>query len=54
MAKFNFKIEQYNMFKKIDEFEYWITADNRLDAWSIINRAYPEKLNYEVELLNIE
>ena len=54
MAKFNFKIEKYNMYKKIDEFEYWITSDNRLNAWAEITKAYPEKLGHQVELLNIE
>ena len=54
MAKFNFKIEKYNMFKKIEEFEYWISSDNRLNAWAEITRAYPEKLGYQVELLNID
>lgn len=54
MAKFNFKIEKYNMFKKIDEFDYWISADNRLQAWTDITRAYPENKGYVVELLNID
>lgn len=54
MAKFNFKIEKYNMYKKTDEFEYWITSDNRLNAWAEITKTYPEKLGYQVELLNIE
>ena len=54
MSKFNFKIEKYNMFKKTEEFEYWITSDSRLNAWAEITRAYPEKLGYKVELLNID
>lgn len=54
MAKFNFKIEKYNMFKKTEEFEYWITSDNRLNAWAEITRAYPERLGYKVELLNVD
>ena len=54
MAKFIFKIEKYNMFKKTDEFENWITSDNRLNAWAEIRSAYPEKLGYIVELINIE
>lgn len=54
MAKFNFKIERYNMFKKVDEFKYWISSDNRLNAWAEIIRAYPEKLGYKVELINID
>lgn len=54
MAKFNFKIEEYNGFRKIDEFEYWISANERLDAWSTIRNAYPETKGYKVELINIE
>ena len=55
MAKFIFKIEEYNeAFKRIDEFEEWITADNRLNAWADINKAYPSKLGYDVTLLDIE
>ena len=55
MAKFIFKIEKYNdSFKKIDEFEEWITADNRLNAWADIDRAFPSKLGFDVTLLEIE
>ena len=55
MAKFIFKIEKYNdSFKKIGEFEEWITADNRLNAWADINRAFPSKLGFDVTLLNVE
>ena len=55
MAKFIFKIERYNdSFKKIDEFEEWISSDNRLNAWADINKAYPSKLGYDVTLLDIE
>jgi hypothetical protein len=54
MAKFNFKIEEFNGFKKIDEFEFWISADNRPEAWSIIEKAYPGEKGYYVSLLNIE
>lgn len=55
MAKFIFKIEKYNdSFKKIDEFEEWITADNRLNAWADIDRAFPSKLGFDVTLLNVE
>ena len=55
MAKFIFKIEEYSeMFRKIDEFEEWISADNRLDAWASISKAYPSKLGFDVTLLEIE
>lgn len=55
MAKFIFKIEKYtNGFRKVDEFEEWITADNRLDAWVDINKAFPSKLGFDVTLLEIE
>ena len=55
MAKFIFKIEKYNdSFKKIDEFEEWITADNRLNAWADIDRTFPSKLGFDVTLLNVE
>ena len=54
MAKFNFKIEKYNNFKKVDEFEEWITAKDRLDAWADINNAFPYKLGFDVTLLDIE
>ena len=55
MAKFIFKIEKYNdSFKKIDEFEEWITADNRLNAWADIDRVFPSKLGFDVTLLNVE
>lgn len=55
MAKFIFKIEEYNeSFKRIDEFEEWITADNRLNAWADINKAYPSSKGFDVTLLNIE
>lgn len=55
MAKFIFKIERYNdSFKKVDEFEEWISSDNRLNAWTDINKAYPFKLGYDVTLLSIE
>lgn len=55
MAKFIFKIEKYSdSFKKIDEFEEWITADNRLNAWADIDRAFPSKLGFDVTLLNVE
>ena len=54
MAKFIFKIEKYNGFRKVDEFEEWITADNRLDAWADINKAFPSKLGFDVTLLEIE
>ena len=55
MAKFIFKIEKYDDgFRKIDEFEEWITADNRLDAWAIICDTFPSKLGFDVTLLEIE
>lgn len=55
MAKFNFKIEEYNEnFKKIDEFEYWVSADNRLEAWDVINKAYPPSKGFDVVLLEID
>lgn len=55
MAKFIFKIEKYtDGFRKVDEFEEWITADNRLDAWTDINKAFPSKLGFDVTLLEIE
>ena len=55
MARFNFKIEKYNdSFKKVDEFEEWISADSRLNAWTDINKAYPSKLGFDVTLLEIE
>lgn len=54
MAKFNFKIEEYNeAFKRIDEFEEWITADNRLEAWADISKAYPSSKGFDVTLLEI-
>ena len=55
MAKFIFKIEEYNeSFKKVDEFEDWVSADSRLNAWADINKAYPAKLGFDVTLLEIE
>lgn len=55
MAKFIFKIEKYNDgFRKVYEFKEWITADNRLDAWADINKAFPSKLGFDVTLLEIE
>jgi hypothetical protein len=55
MAKFIFKIEEYNeAFKRIDEFEEWITADDRLNAWAYINKAYPSSKGFDVTLINIE
>lgn len=55
MAKFIFRIEKYDDgFRKVDEFEEWITANERLDAWDNINRAYPSKLGFDVTLLEIE
>lgn len=55
MAKFRFKIEEYNDgFRKIDEFEEWITASDRLDAWADINKAYPSKLGFDVTLIEID
>ena len=55
MAKFIFKIEKYNdEFKKVDEFEEWISSDSRLNAWADINKVYPSKLGYDVILLEIE
>lgn len=55
MAKFIFKIEKYNeQFRKTDEFTEWISADNRLNAWEDINKAYPSKLGFDVTLLDIE
>lgn len=55
MAKFIFKIEEYSeMFRKIDEFEEWISADNRLDAWASISKAYPSNKGFDVTLLEIE
>lgn len=54
MAKFTFKIDEYNEFKKIDTFEEWITASGRLEAWDVINRAFPESKGFVVELLNID
>ena len=55
MAKSIFKIEEYNeSFKKVDEFEEWITANERLDAWEIINKAFPSRLGFDVTLLEIE
>jgi len=55
MAKFNFRITEYNEnFKRVDQFEDWITANERLDAWAIINNAYPSSKGYDVELLDIE
>ena len=55
MAKFIFKIEKYtDGFRKVDEFEEGITADNRLDAWADINKVFPSKLGFDVTLLEIE
>lgn len=54
MAKFIFKIEKYDGFRKIDEFEEWISSDGRLNAWADITKAYPSKLGFDVTLLNIE
>lgn len=55
MAKFIFKIEKYiDGFRKVDEFEEWITADDRLDAWANINKAFPSRLGFDVTLLEIE
>lgn len=55
MAKFIFKIEKYDDgFRKVDEFEEWITANERLDAWEIINKAFPSRLGFDVTLLDIE
>ena len=55
MAKFIFKIEKYDDgFRKVDEFEEWISSDGRLNAWTDINKAYPSKLGYDVTLLDIE
>ena len=54
MAKFKFKIEEYTgEFRKVDEFEETIDADNRLTAWADINKAYPSKLGFDVTLLEI-
>jgi hypothetical protein len=54
MAKFNFKIEQYNEnFRKVNEFEEWITANEKLDAWAVIKNAYPSSKGYDVELISI-
>ena len=55
MARFNFKIEEYDEgFRKRDEFETWITASNRLDAWADINKAYPSSKGYDITLLDVE
>lgn len=55
MAKFIFKIEEYNeAFKKIGEFEQWITSDCRLNAWVDINKAYPSNKGFDVTLIDIE
>lgn len=55
MAKFIFRITEYNEnFKRVDRFEDWITADNRLEAWADINKVYPSSKGYDVELLDIE
>lgn len=55
MAKFIFKIEKYDDgFRKVDDFEEWITANERLDAWAIINKAFPSKLGFNVTLLEVE
>lgn len=55
MAKFIFKIEKYDDgFRKVDEFEEWISSNDRLNAWADINKAYPSKLGYDVTLLDIE
>lgn len=55
MAKFIFKIEKYDDgFRKVDEFEEWVTANERLDAWASINSAFPSKLGFDVTLLEIE
>ena len=55
MARFNFKIEEYNEnFKKIDEFTTWISANCRLDAWADINKVYPSNKGFDVTLLDIE
>lgn len=55
MARFNFRITEYNEnFKRIDQFEDWITANEKLDAWTIINKAYPGSKGFDVELISIE
>lgn len=55
MAKFIFKIEKYDDgFRKVDEFEEWITANERLDAWADINKVFPSRLGFDVTLLEIE
>jgi len=51
MAKFIFKIEKYDDgFRKVDEFEEWITSDNRLNAWASINKVYPSSKGFDVTL----
>lgn len=55
MARFNFRIKQYNEnFRQIDEFEDWISSDCRLNAWADIKQAYPSSKGYDIELINIE
>lgn len=55
MARFNFRIKQYNEnFRQIDEFEDWITANEKLDAFAVIKNAYPSSKGYDVELISIE
>lgn len=52
MANFNFRVEKYDMFRLADSFEYWISAKSERDALDIMIKAYPEKLGYEVILIN--
>lgn len=54
MAKFNFKIEKYDGFRKVDEFTKQVAANERLDAWAIICDTFPSKLGFYVTLLEIE
>ena len=53
-TKYWFKICQYDdKFNLHDEWDEWITAKDEFDAKHIIEKAYPEELNYKCILLNV-
>jgi hypothetical protein len=53
--KFNYTIIHRNGEMKLDDsFSNWISASSLSEAKKMLNDAYPTKLGYEIETINID
>lgn len=55
MPKFTFRISKYNNHHELlDDFKEWISARDKFDAQTQIEKAYPYKMGYECILTEID